>query len=66
MKNIPTAAEVVARLQPLTRQQLEKLAGLSGVSFHTLIKIRDGDTSNPRIDTVAEFWPHVQSATAAA
>ena len=65
-KTFPTAAEVRAALEPLTVPGLEKLAGASGVPFHTLLKIRDGVTKNPRLDTVCQFWPHVTKRKAEA
>lgn len=66
MNDIPSAADVFERLSPLSYQQLEELARISGVPFHTLLKIRDGDTGNPRIDTVCKFWPHIEAAAAKA
>lgn len=66
MEQIPTAAQVVARLKPMQYQQLDALSRLSGVPFHTLLKIRDAETLNPRIDTVSRFWPHVDTVLQAA
>lgn len=62
MEKIPNAAAVAERLRPLSYQQLEALARLSGVPFHTLLKIKSADTGNPRIDTVSKFWPFVDAA----
>jgi hypothetical protein len=59
--HVPTQEQVCAALRPLTVAQLQALAGLSGVSFHTLLKIRDGATDNPRVGTVSQFWPHLPS-----
>lgn len=56
---LPSAAEVKARLHPLTNEQLQALADASGVPFTTLWKIRAGETANPRLDTVRQFLPHV-------
>ena len=64
--NIPTAAEVMAALAPLSDAQLNELARISGVSYHTLLKIRNGTTKDPRIDTVEPFWPHVRAVAEAA
>ncbi len=47
------------RLRPMTGRQLDALARMSGVPVTTLIKIRNGQTRDPRIDTVREFWPLV-------
>jgi predicted transcriptional regulator len=62
MKPIPSAADVAAMLKPMSNQHLERLASLSGVPYHTLLKIRSGETENPRIDTVRQFLPHVRAA----
>lgn len=45
------------RLAGMTQADMRKLAGASGVPFHTILKIRRGETSNPRIETVASLWP---------
>lgn len=60
--NLPSAADVAESLKPLSNQQLEWLAVRSGVPYHTLLKIRSGETANPRIDTVRQFLCHVASA----
>jgi hypothetical protein len=56
---VPTAADVSSALKLMTTAQLQQLAELSGVPFHTLLKIRGGETKNPRVDSVAKFWPHL-------
>lgn len=33
-------------------RDLEEVAQISGVPFHTIAKIKRGETTNPRIDTV--------------
>lgn len=66
MASIPDASAVADKLRPLNYQQLEDLARRSGVPFHTLRKIRDRETRNPRIETVRQFWPHVSAALKAA
>lgn len=58
---MPSATEVRALLQPLTRGALVRLGECSGVPFHTLVKIRSGETKNPGIDTVRAFLPHVEA-----
>jgi hypothetical protein len=64
--SIPSAAEVRAALSPLSRQQLVRLAAMSGVPFTTIQKIARGDTSDPRLDTVRGLLPHIQAAGAPA
>lgn len=61
---LPSAAEVRAELSGLSRQQLLRLAALSGVPFTTLQKIARGETADPRLDTVREFMPHIVAARA--
>ena len=60
--HVPTPEQVAAALQPFTDAQLEKLAQDSGVSYFTLLKIRQGHTEDPRIGTVSKFWPFVRGA----
>ena len=52
---IPSAAEIADRLADLKGPQLQRLAQLSGVPFHTLLKIKSRETKDPRIDTVRQF-----------
>jgi predicted transcriptional regulator len=63
---IPSAAEFRAKLAPLTLAQLEALAKRCGVPFTTLVKIRNGQTGNPRLDTVRMVWPLVAKPAKAA
>lgn len=62
--NVPSADEVRERLASLSNAQLERLASMSGVPFHTLLKVRSGETGNPRLNTVHAFLPHVDKAAA--
>ena len=54
---IPTVAEVKESLTALNHAQLQGLADASGVPFPTLMKIRQGSTSNPGLLTVGKFYP---------
>lgn len=58
-KPLPSPIEVRQALEPLSVAGLQELAQASRVPFHTLLKIRDGTTANPRLGTVTQFWPHV-------
>jgi predicted transcriptional regulator len=62
---IPSAEAVRAALAPLSLKQLEKLAELSGVPFTTIYKVKRGETRNPGIETLRQFMPHLQAASAA-
>ena len=64
--SIPTSNEVRSLLAPLSYTQMTTLARLSGVPFTTLWKVRNGDTQDPRIDTVGQFLPHIEAARAEA
>lgn len=59
--SIPTAAEVQAQLMRLGHAQMHELSRLSGVPFTTLWKVRAGDTTNPGLETVRKFMPHVKA-----
>lgn len=56
---IPTAAEVRQALERQTTAQLRDLAERSKVPFSTLWKVRSGETQNPGIETVGQFWPEL-------
>lgn len=59
-----SAEAVRAALAPLTLRQLDRLAELSGVPATTIYKIKRGETSNPGIETVRRFLPHINAAWA--
>ncbi len=63
---IPSALQVRAALQDLKRPQLDRLATLSGVSVHTIIKIAAGKTTNPGIDTCRSMMRHLPTVRAEA
>jgi hypothetical protein len=58
---IPSVDEVRAALEPLTLRQLERLSELSGVPTPTIYKVKLGETTNPGIETVRKFAPHISS-----
>jgi hypothetical protein len=60
---IPSAAEIAEQLADMKVPQLQRLAELSGVPFHTLLKIKSRETGNPRIDTVRQFAPFITQAS---
>jgi hypothetical protein len=45
----------------MSRPDIQRLADLSGVPFHTLLKIRSGETMNPGIETVRLFAGHLDA-----
>ena len=65
MEDIPTAADIRSALAPLTMRQLDVLESLSGVPATTIYKIKLGVTSNPGLETVRAFAPHIIDAAAA-
>jgi len=54
---IPSAAEVRERLEALSRSQLIELAEKTDTPFHTLRKIKSGETLDPKLETVRAVWP---------
>lgn len=50
-------------MKGLSLKQLEVLSRLSGVPYHTLYKIKRGETDNPGIETLRKFVPHIGAAS---
>lgn len=63
MNQIPSADDVRALLLPYTTGDLMRLAEECGVPWTTLIKVRNGQTANPRLETVRAVWPYLHAAT---
>lgn len=61
--DIPSAKVIRARLERLSRAQLEALSDASKVPFQTLWKVRSGETENPGIETVRKFIAHMPQRT---
>jgi hypothetical protein len=59
---LPSAAELRTALAPMNYAQLQRLADLSDVPFHTLRKVRDGETANPSLETARKFAPHIKAS----
>lgn len=59
---LPSPEHVRSVLNELTFAQTKRLAELSTVPFTTLWKVRTGETSNPGLGTVGQFWPHIGAA----
>jgi hypothetical protein len=59
---IPSIEQVAARLRPMRMSELRELAGLSGVPYRTLLKIRMGETPNPGLETVRKFFDLLPAA----
>jgi predicted transcriptional regulator len=49
------------RLEHATRTELKAVAEFTGVPFHTLRKIVDGETRNPRYQTIEPLRKYVES-----
>lgn len=49
----------VKALDGLSRAQLDRIATLSGVPVHTIIKIQRGDTKNPGVLAIQKLFPVV-------
>jgi hypothetical protein len=63
-EGIPTYSEIHTSLLGMRHAQVQCLSALSGVPFATLWHIRSGKTTNPGIETVRRFWPHIKAASA--
>lgn len=61
--NFPSISLVRARLALMTHAEVQSLSKASGVPFTTLWKIRTGETTNPGIETVRQFYEHITAAT---
>lgn len=59
---IPAVSDLSAELRALNLKQIDALAALSGVPAPTLVKIRNGHTLNPGLETVRKFLPHLGAA----
>ena len=64
MDQFPPFDDIKARLAGLSHQQLRYLSRGSGVPYTTLLKVRNGPTTNPGIETVRKFWPKVEAIEA--
>lgn len=53
---LPSAERVRERLKSLRLAEVDALALASGVPSSTLVKIRNGITPNPGIETVRKFF----------
>jgi transcriptional regulator with XRE-family HTH domain len=62
---VPSPEEVRAALASLAPSQLQRLAKLSGVPFHTLRKVQSGETKSPGIETVRAFARFIKAASKA-
>ena len=65
-KNIPLTLDFKARLAELGHAGVQELAKVSNVPFTTLWKIKTGETTNPGIETVKLFAPHIPASDKAA
>jgi predicted transcriptional regulator len=60
--HIPSAEAVRGMLAGLSIKQVAALSELSGVPAPTIYKIKNGDTTNPGIETVRKFIGHISKA----
>lgn len=59
---IPSAAIVRERLQRLSWSEVQLLCRRTGLPFTTVWKVRTGETSDPRLETVRVLWPSLIAA----
>ena len=58
---IPPPEEVRRRLELLSWAETQELCKRTGVPFTTVWKLRQGETTNPRIETLRAIWPDLQA-----
>jgi hypothetical protein len=63
-KIIPLDYDFKPLLESLNYLGIRALSKASSVPFHTLLKIRSGETANPGIATVCSFAPHLDAVLA--
>lgn len=56
---IPSSGDLKEKLAHLGHKEVQELATDSGVPFTTIWKVRAGTTTNPGVETVRKFWPHL-------
>jgi hypothetical protein len=56
---IPTAQQVKSLLEELAHSEVAALSRASQVPFTTLLKIKSGETADPRLSTVRAIWPEL-------
>lgn len=59
IQTLPDFIEIRARMAGMNYASMNKLAAESGVSFNTIIKIRDGNYSDVKLGTARAIWPHL-------
>ena len=59
---IPPITDVAKRLHAMTARQIQMLALLSGVSEHTILKIRSGQTEDPHYKAIWKILPLIRRA----
>ncbi len=64
-ERLPSTKQVRAMLRPLTLLQVQEVGRSSGVPWTTIYKIKRGETTNPGMDTVRKFLPHLVKLTEA-
>lgn len=57
---LPNPEQLRAMMVGMNYAAMERLASVSGVPFHTIRKIRDGETRDPGLNTAHMLWPHLR------
>lgn len=57
--DIPTSSELREKLAALSWAQVQELCRKTGAPFTTVWKIRSGETTDPRLETVRLIWPEL-------
>lgn len=60
LDSLPSPEELRAMMAGMNYAAMERLSELAGVPFHTIRKIRDGETKEPGLNTARLLWPHLK------
>lgn len=64
-QEIPSPAEVRQRLEKLSWAEVQALCQKCRAPFTTVWKLRSGETTDPRLETVRAIWPELNKAKGA-
>ncbi len=62
-KELPIVCRKIRKYRKERGFSQEKLARTADLSFHTIVKLENGDTSNPTVDTVKKIADALEVST---
>lgn len=57
---LPSPEELRAMMAGMNYAAMERLSQLSGVPFHTIRKIKAGESADPKLSNARALWPHLK------